>query len=334
MELRRLGDRLRRGVPPWGRLGPEDDADLPPCYAIARIFPDWLQFDSLRLPIAQDLQIHRLPTIFPDNFGELRRSAHMLTIRRNNDIAFLQLRSISRRALRHRSDHNRFCRIAEDLEWLWLSGYARGNQLAITLDRYWLRVSGSGKRQFQEYTVPSGIFDAAERHDVVSRLDAGFLRGRILHHAGNNHRLIRIRGLLAAMHKESSGKHNGHQEVGRRAGQRDQHALPAWLGKELIGIAPPLFRRIIAGHAHVAAERQRAQAIIGWPAARPNEARADANGENLDAHTKQPGDEEVAPFVDQNHDAQPDRDRYDSRQHGKSSLNSLIVLALILHASF
>src|SRR2546427_221150 len=89
---------------------------------------------------------------------------------------------------------------------------------------------------------------------VKCRPLAAMIRGgKSFHPADNNNGLIRKGGRPAAMKKENGGKHTGNKKVGGGAGQRDQPALPAGPEKDLMGIAPPLLRRIIAGHAHIAA---------------------------------------------------------------------------------
>ncbi len=94
-------------------------------------------------------------------------------------------------------------------------------------------------------------------------------------------------------------------------GQRDQHPLPARLGEKFIGIALALFERIVARHLHVAAQRQRADAVVGVAALHAPQARAETDGKNLHAHAKGFGDDEMSPLMDQDHDAQNDRNRND-----------------------
>ena len=76
-----------------------------------------------------------------------------------------------------------------------------------------------------------------------------------------------------------------------------------------------LFGGIVARHANVAAQRQRADAVIGGPAAHAPEARTEADREDVHAHAKQPRHDEVAPLVDQDHQAQADGRCYNAGQH-------------------
>ncbi len=114
------------------------------------------------------------------------------------------------------------------------------------------------------------------------------------------------------MYEQGRSENHSHQEICGGTGEGDQHALPSRLGEELVGVALPLFGGIVTGHADIAAQRQDAQAIVGGPAAPTGDPGTEADGENLDAHAKGAGNNEMAPFMNQDHHAQPDDYRNDA----------------------
>ena len=65
--------------------------------------------------------------------------------------------------------------------------------------------------------------------------------------------------------------HHRQEDVHRRPGEEDLETLPLGLGQELVGMARARIFRVLAGHLHVAAERNRADAVLGVAARAPSE---------------------------------------------------------------
>ncbi len=141
---------------------------------------------------------------------------------------------------------------------------------------------------------------------MVTGGESRFLRGGIFQDSGEDHGAVKEGGLLAAAHVDSGDQENGQDDVHGGAGEGDQDALPAGLGEEFVGIAFAVFQRIIAGHFDVAAQGEAADAVVGVAALPAPEAGAEADGENFDADAEGFGDDEMSPFVDEDHDAEDD----------------------------
>jgi len=73
---------------------------------------------------------------------------------------------------------------------------------------------------------------------------------------------------------------------------------------ELAGIARPASIRVLAGHLHVAAQRQKADAVIGIPRRKPNQPLAKAEAEDFNPDLEQLGYSIVAELMDKHQDAQ------------------------------
>ena len=68
-------------------------------------------------------------------------------------------------------------------------------------------------------------------------------------------------------------------------------------------------QRVFARHLHIAAERQRADAVVGIAAAEAGQALAKSDGEDVNPDAAQLGGGIVAKLVHQNHDAEHDGHR-------------------------
>ena len=107
-------------------------------------------------------------------------------------------------------------------------------------------------------------------------------------------------------------------ETGPASG--DQHALPARMGAEFAGIAGAFRTRRFAGHFYVSAQRQSTHAIVGVAPLHAKQARAKAEGKNLDADATELGNGEVAELVHQHHDAEHEKER-NGRDNGKRHID-------------
>src|ERR1700751_1611273 len=78
------------------------------------------------------------------------------------------------------------------------------------------------------------------------------------------------------------------------------------MGEELTGIAGALVHGVFARHFHVAAQRNRADAVIGLALAETAQACAKANGKHFYADSEELGRSVMAELVDQDHEPEYD----------------------------
>ena len=157
-----------------------------------------------------------------------------------------------------------------------------------------------------------------DSYDYIPRLHRCGRRGRVLGEAGDLH----------ARHPGQTGQQDDHHhrtdDIHRRPGGDDRHALPGRLGGEesvrrylrlcwlfylllLRALLGPGSRFFIAGHAHEAAHREDAQRVFGLPAPPAEESRPEADGELMDPNADPFGHQEVSSLVDE--DQKADRDK-------------------------
>ncbi len=137
-------------------------------------------------------------------------------------------------------------------------------------------------------------------------MDAGGGRGGVGWDVVGLGRAADVLLYLVVEHVDAGHEGDGEDEVGEGASEGDEDALPARMGVELAGVACGGFAGVVAGHLDVAAEREKGDSVVGVAALEPEEALAEADGEDLDADTAELGDGEVAELVDENHDAKDD----------------------------
>jgi len=106
--------------------------------------------------------------------------------------------------------------------------------------------------------------------------------------------------------ENSHENHKREKYVHRRSGNGNQTALPPRPRKELVSCSGALLDRVVARHADVTAERQPADAVIRVAALYSPEARAESDGKHVHAHAAPFRDDEVAPLVEQDEDAEYD----------------------------
>src|SRR5207302_3147032 len=106
------------------------------------------------------------------------------------------------------------------------------------------------------------------------------------------------------------------------AGDRDYETLPAGMVQKLARVVRVLIHRVLARHFHVAAERYRADAVVGFGLAETEQPFAEADREDFHPYFKEFGRRIMAPFVNQDHYAQHDghRDRGNKKMLHKFEL--------------
>src|SRR6266436_2460515 len=183
--------------------------------------------------------------------------------------------------------------------------------------------------------LPSRILLAIQSDNRVAGVQASRCRGRVRRHAHNLQRFVLIRGIRNSNRHEIYGQQqNRENQVHERAGKRNDRALPPRLAHQLVWrafhqrlqlrircVRLLVFsfsryrsamrgidvRRILSRHAHVAAQRQRAYAIIRRSPLPPKQPRPESDGEYVHAHAENPRCDEVSPLVHQNHHSQHER---------------------------
>ena len=120
---------------------------------------------------------------------------------------------------------------------------------------------------------------------------------------------------LVVGHADADHEAEGEDEVGDRAGEGDEHALPAGMVVELAGIVGDFFAGDFAGHLDVAAEGQDVDLVVGFAAAEADEALAEADGEGFDADAAPLGHDEVAELVNEDHEAEHEEELDDGGDH-------------------
>src|ERR1700704_5998439 len=104
---------------------------------------------------------------------------------------------------------------------------------------------------------------------------------------------------------ESAGVHRPAQnDVHRASGDRHQKALPARMTHKLARIAGARLHGIFAGHLHVAAQRQKADAVVGIATAEADKALAKAEAEDFNPDLEQLGYSIVTELMDKHQNAQ------------------------------
>ena len=92
---------------------------------------------------------------------------------------------------------------------------------------------------------------------MIARPDAGLLGRRPGCTSANHRRPIEIREHVGALHQDDREQDDGEDDVHRRSRDQDLEPLPLRLRQELIVRAGVRIVGVLAGHLHVAAERDR-----------------------------------------------------------------------------
>ena len=136
---------------------------------------------------------------------------------------------------------------------------SRGAELTVAEELHAQRSSCvrlNGQAEIHE--IPNRL--AIDRHDPVADLKA-CTRRRLVRQDLAQDRLDHC--LFGTDHAQGGDEDDGDQQVDERPGEENEEALPLRLGEELAGIAAlSLFGRI-AGHAHVPAQRDERDAVVG-----------------------------------------------------------------------
>ena len=159
------------------------------------------------------------------------------------------------------------------------------------------------------WPILAGIVTATLLNDLIAALDTGGRR----RYLRNGHDL---RGLAEVIFRrnahepeDSPENKKGQEDVHGRASTGNHYAHPARLGEEFVIGAGAFFDGIIAGHAHVTAERKRAEAVVGVAAFYAEQAGAETEGKYFDFHAGEFCSDEMSPLVHENHDPEHDGDR-------------------------
>ncbi len=150
---------------------------------------------------------------------------------------------------------------------------------------------------------------SVDGRDAVAGLDVCLRRGRTGGHDADHRRLILVRALVDALIQHQRGENQREQDVHHRPHDQDLEPLPLRLRQELVGLAGAFFFRVLARHLHVAAERQRADAVFGVAAAEADDGRVETELELQDANADTLGGEKMTKFVHEHEHAEHERKR-------------------------
>ena len=109
---------------------------------------------------------------------------------------------------------------------------------------------------------------------------------------------------MGALIEHDRREHERQRDVHRRPHDQDLEALPFGLGQEFVRLARALVVRILAGHLHVAAERERADAVLGAAPVDAEHGGIEAKLELEHADADAFGGEKVPELVHEHEDAQ------------------------------
>src|ERR1017187_3076666 len=167
--------------------------------------------------------------------------------------------------------------------------------------------------------VPVGIVGVLKSANDVAGLKAGFGRCRVGEHPLHRCGLYFNGGNLVEDSKVKEHQHESQNEVGNRAGNPNQHPLPAGMRCERTGVVCHVLGGAagrlevllwgFAGHLDEAAKGEKADFVVRIAILESKEARTEAEGERLNAHSAELGNGEVAKLVDYNHQADQDDKR-------------------------
>src|ERR1035437_6980849 len=167
---------------------------------------------------------------------------------------------------------------------------------------------------------PVGIVGSGNAAEDVARLNAGLGCCRAGSDPFDGGGFDFDSGNLVDPAVVANHHHKGQNKVGHGTGRTDQDALPAGTGGESAGVVRwgysgragggiAEFGEVLAGHFDIAAQGKQADLIVGVAVLIAEEARAEAEGEGLDADPAEFGDGKVAELVDHDHDTDHDDKR-------------------------
>ena len=161
---------------------------------------------------------------------------------------------------------------------------------------------------------------AGDARQPIADLDAGLGRRRPLEHAADLGRVALVGRLAGAVQVDADHDQERRDDVHGRTGDVDLEPLPLRLGEELVRLGRGVVVRRLAGHLHVAAERDDRDAVLGVPARELEQLGAEAEREGQDADTVPPRQEEMPELVHEHEDAEHEDEGQD--------VGHVVVLAL------
>ena len=259
------------------------------------------------LPVANSRDVHRLAAIVLQVVDDVEERAHGRAIDGNDLVPQLQpgldgghiglKLGHGDRLVGHPADGAVLFRAIG----LWLNLLLEN--LVAALDGDVDRLLGAD-HHLQHDVFPGRVLLAIDAHDAVALLDTGLGRWRIVQYPSDHCRLVEKHRMLVVHHEHAGEERDGQDDVHGRTGDGDHEALPARMRHEFVGRAAARFQRVLARHLDVTAQRQGADAVVGFAAAKAGQPLAEADGEDIDANAKPFGGGKVAELVHQDHDAE------------------------------
>ena len=224
-----------------------------------------------------------------DRLDQIRPEGHRLVVQRQNDIAGLDAGAIGRLARIHarheRMDVGQHADLA-DFEAALFRRHRRrhGTRQRLTAAQQFHRDFAVRPRANRDEELLPGV-DAVigDRHDAVAGPDVGFRRRRVRHHDADDRRLILVRRDFGALIQHDRREDQREHDVHRRSHDEHLEPFPLALRQELVRSPHDLTVRValdilgrVAGHLHVAAERERADAVFGIASLEAEDCRIEA----------------------------------------------------------
>ncbi len=156
---------------------------------------------------------------------------------------------------------------------------------------------------------------ARDREDLVAPPDAGRLGGRLGHDASDDGRLGLVGRHLGTLVQDASQDDHGQHDVHRRPHDEDQEAIPLAPRQKLFRSTIPGLVRILAGHLHVTAERDGADAVLGVAALKTEDFRAESEREREHADAEPLGHQVVTQLVHEDQHAEDEQESENAGRH-------------------
>src|SRR2546430_2831298 len=270
-----------------------------------------------QLTLALHIKFYGFPVRAAHALPELSPIFDALPIHSADDVAFFESGAFRWSSGGDFVEDRRKRGIAEDA----LQRHSRGqSQLHVALgprvvDFQFQWLSRSGLFEGFLGLLPRRISDAIDGKEFVSHLQRARLSYFVCRQRHDLHGQI-IEGRVRQPHgdKQCREQQYGKNQIDGWTGKGNQRSLPAWLAHQLVGSASGSyvvginFGQILSGHAHVAAKRQRAHAVVRCSAFPSKQPRSEADGEDIHPHAQEARHDEVAPLVDHDHQAQHEGD--------------------------
>src|SRR5438874_334326 len=279
------------------------------------------------LAAAQDVECDRLLWTLRDRFLQLVGEGDRLAVEAEHGVADEQPRLFGGAARLHaphvRVDVREHADLPELDAALALDGRRHApRRLEAAAQQFDLDLAVRALPDREQRVLPRPDVAAGDGDDPIARPDVRFRRRRSRGDAAHDRRLIFVRALLDALIQDDGEENECEQEVHHRSHDEDLEPFPLRLREELVGAPGRSFLGRLAGHLHVAAERQRADAVFGVAAAEADDGRVEPELEFEDADSDALCGQEVPELVHEHQDTEHENELDDRDRKTHQTFNS------------